>query len=82
MRNQQAWRRTALAVLLIGLDVITFIISSNSAFYVHAKSWTSRRRLDAREKTRDLWNHGFNNYMQNGIYESGLYLEKDFNHTP
>lgn len=63
---QSAWRRAALAVLLIGIDITSWSATSNSSAYVYARGWSSRRKLDAREKTRDLWNHGFNSYMQNG----------------
>ncbi|KAF8591445.1 glycoside hydrolase family 47 protein [Ramaria rubella] len=30
----------------------------------HVPRWTSQRKLTFREKTRDLWTHAFNNYMQ------------------
>ena len=66
MHWHKAWRQAALAVLLNGLEMSSWI-SSGPLFHAEAKGWSSRRKLDAREKTRELWNHGFNNYMQNGV---------------
>ncbi|KAH8118447.1 alpha-mannosidase [Phellopilus nigrolimitatus] len=66
MRWQRAWRQAALAIVLIGFDT-SWLPSSNTVIYAHAKSWPSRRKLDAREKTRDLWNHGFDSYMKHAF---------------
>ncbi|EJD01333.1 alpha-mannosidase [Fomitiporia mediterranea MF3/22] len=67
MHWHRAWRQAALTVLLTGLEISKWSTSTGPVLYAHAKSWSSRRLLDAREKTRDLWNHGFNNYMENAF---------------
>ncbi|KAL5530319.1 hypothetical protein ACEPAF_6576 [Sanghuangporus sanghuang] len=67
MHRHRAWRHAALSVLLIGLELSSWSTSSSLIFYAQAKGWSFRQKLDAREKTRELWNHGFNNYMQHAF---------------
>ncbi|KDQ64850.1 glycoside hydrolase family 47 protein [Jaapia argillacea MUCL 33604] len=58
------WPETLLAILLVSLEFSLW--SPTSTPTVVEAHWTDRRKLDAREKTRDLWYHGFNSYMRYG----------------
>ncbi|THH12390.1 hypothetical protein EW145_g47 [Phellinidium pouzarii] len=62
MRLQQAWRQAALAVVAVSIST-NVAVSLN----VTETGWSSHRKLNAREKTRDLWNHGFDSYMNNAF---------------
>uniref|UniRef100_A0A0W0FCH3 alpha-1,2-Mannosidase n=1 Tax=Moniliophthora roreri TaxID=221103 RepID=A0A0W0FCH3_MONRR len=50
-------------LLLTALQVFDWTRSTQALPPVSSFSWTSQRKLAAREKTRELWYHGFNNYM-------------------
>ncbi|KAI5124722.1 hypothetical protein M0805_005360 [Coniferiporia weirii] len=67
MRWQQAWQKPALAVVLVCLETSNWSIGPVAYAEGKASGWSSQRKLAAREKTRDLWNHGFNSYMNNAF---------------
>ncbi|OBZ71803.1 ER degradation-enhancing alpha-mannosidase-like protein 1 [Grifola frondosa] len=55
--------RSLLAVLIIGLEGHNLSYGPAKGL-VEASGWTTARKLSTREKARDLWYHGFNNYMK------------------
>ncbi|TDL29347.1 alpha-mannosidase [Rickenella mellea] len=57
------WRRAAIFLLYAGLEGPRWSSCDSAGGFAYAAGWSIRRKLDAREKTRDLWNHGFNHYM-------------------
>ncbi|KAK7049598.1 hypothetical protein VNI00_005629 [Paramarasmius palmivorus] len=50
-------------LLLIAIEVFDFTRGAQALPSVSSSTWTPQRKLAAREKTRELWYHGFNNYM-------------------
>jgi len=66
MRWHHAWRRAALAVLLTGIQLPSWCSSSRFQLFADGK-WTTRRKHDVREKTKDLFFHGFNAYMEHAF---------------
>lgn len=78
MRWFHVWQPAALAFLLVttGISQWISLSSLSSPPFAEAAGWTSRRKLAAREEARDLWNHGFNNYMEHGMeYSLGIILD-------
>ncbi|OCH93594.1 alpha-mannosidase [Obba rivulosa] len=63
MKWPNIWPRCLLSLLLVGLDIQLWS-SGRAPAVAEAAPWTESRKLDARERTRDLWYHGFNSYMQ------------------
>ncbi|KAJ3514072.1 hypothetical protein NLJ89_g2582 [Agrocybe chaxingu] len=55
----------AILLAINGFRCHWFATDASSALPASAE-WTPRRKLAAREKTRELWYHGFDNYMQFG----------------
>ncbi|CAA7259685.1 unnamed protein product [Cyclocybe aegerita] len=53
----------AIVLAINGFRCQWFATDASSALPASAE-WTPRRKLAAREKTRELWYHGFDNYMQ------------------
>ncbi|KII94783.1 glycoside hydrolase family 47 protein [Plicaturopsis crispa FD-325 SS-3] len=70
MKWQRHWPETLLAVLVVALDGPRWASSwgwdglASASSLVAGAGWSKQRKLDARERTRDLWNHGFDNYMR------------------
>ncbi|KAH8106187.1 alpha-mannosidase [Cristinia sonorae] len=59
------WPWSLLALLLVGLEAQQWSRHSIPAIAAGAPSkWTTRRKLDIREKTRSLWYHGYTSYMR------------------
>ncbi|KAJ7095302.1 alpha mannosidase-like protein [Mycena belliarum] len=59
------WLAESLVLLLLG-TLLGFKWVKNTNASPHTKrwdGWTTERKLAAREKTRELWYHGFTNYM-------------------
>ncbi|KAJ7904433.1 alpha mannosidase-like protein [Mycena olivaceomarginata] len=58
------WPQYLLALLVVALEGSKWVNKINaSPLKSSASGWTSQRKLAAREKTRDLWYHGFDRYM-------------------
>ncbi|KAF8639955.1 hypothetical protein AX17_001205 [Amanita inopinata Kibby_2008] len=64
MRFCEFWQEWMLiAALAISQGPWWYQTSVNAFSHDHTSSWTSQRKLAAREKTRELWYHGYDNYM-------------------
>ncbi|KZS97985.1 hypothetical protein SISNIDRAFT_405596 [Sistotremastrum niveocremeum HHB9708] len=63
MTFRRLWRRTFIPLLIIGLDISSWQQNVSGLPFVEAK-WTNARKQDALNRTRDLWYHGYNNYMR------------------
>ena len=76
MRLPRAWHRAASFIVLLGLDLSLWAGPSTSGggAFVQARPWILPRKRDLREQARDLWNHGFNNYMDYGELEQAVCL--------
>ncbi|KAJ7283733.1 alpha mannosidase-like protein [Mycena rebaudengoi] len=59
------WPESLLAVLVIALEGSRWANDTNASSPLTrpASGWTNQRKLTVREKTRELWYHGFDNYM-------------------
>jgi len=66
MRWPTYWPRVILSLLVIGLEHQEWT-HGHASVLVEGAQWTSARKLDAREKTRELWYHGFENYMSHAF---------------
>ncbi|KAJ7228743.1 alpha mannosidase-like protein [Mycena pura] len=62
MKWRQYWPHSLVATFLLALQVSKWVNDTNAA-QLKANGWTNERILAAREKTRELWYHGFDNYM-------------------
>ncbi|KZP32890.1 glycoside hydrolase family 47 protein [Athelia psychrophila] len=56
------WPENLLSVLLVSLEAAYW--GKSTTPLVQAIQWTTERKLQTRERTRDLWYHGFDHYMQ------------------
>ncbi|KAL6299103.1 alpha-mannosidase [Sparassis latifolia] len=65
MRWPTYWPRVVLLLLIIGLEGHRWSYN-HAAGLAEGAEWTTARKLDARERTRNLWYHGFDNYMRYG----------------
>ncbi|KAF9469122.1 alpha mannosidase-like protein [Collybia nuda] len=64
MKWGRYWPEYLLGVLLLFLQIPRYLWSTRaSAPTIKAVGWTAQRKITAREKTRQLWYHGFDNYM-------------------
>ncbi|KAF7301339.1 alpha-1,2-Mannosidase [Mycena indigotica] len=61
MKWRQYWPEYFVALLLLVLQGTRW--STTNAAAVRSAGWTPERKLAVRNKVRDLWYHGFNNYM-------------------
>ncbi|KAF8314870.1 alpha-mannosidase [Cantharellus anzutake] len=55
------WSISAFCLSLLTLSV------SGSVHESRSRGWTTERKLEARELTRSLWNHGFDSYMHHAF---------------
>ncbi|KAJ7276287.1 alpha mannosidase-like protein [Mycena haematopus] len=62
MKWRQYWPQSLFALLVVALEGSRWVNNINAS-PVKSPGWTTERKLAAREKTRNLWYHGFNNYM-------------------
>ncbi|KAJ6539265.1 alpha mannosidase-like protein [Mycena capillaripes] len=62
MNWRQYWLQSLFAILVVTLQGSKWVNDTN-ATPLKSHGWTNQRKLAAREKTRDLWYHGFNHYM-------------------
>ncbi|KAJ7179913.1 alpha mannosidase-like protein [Mycena crocata] len=62
MKWRQYWPESLILLLIITLEGSKWVNDTN-ATPLKNHGWSSERKLSAREKTRELWYHGFNNYM-------------------
>ncbi|KAF7352860.1 alpha-1,2-Mannosidase [Mycena venus] len=62
MRWRDYWPQSLFALLVVALEGSKWINNIN-ATPLKSPGWTNERKLAAREKTRELWYHGFNHYM-------------------
>ncbi|KAH9947270.1 alpha-mannosidase [Amylocystis lapponica] len=58
------WPTVVLSLLVIGLEAAKWDSRHTESLQ---EGWTTARKLAAREKTRALWYHGFDNYMQHAF---------------
>ncbi|GLB33724.1 putative glycosyl hydrolase 47 family protein [Lyophyllum shimeji] len=67
MRWGKFWPEYFLAVLVLAANGARWSVwhtnATNTPSPAKGTGWTTERKLAAREKTRELWYHGFNNYM-------------------
>ncbi|KAJ7667940.1 alpha mannosidase-like protein [Mycena polygramma] len=63
MNWRQYWPQSLFAVLVLILQGSKWINDTNASPLQGHPGWTTQRKLAAREKTRELWYHGFNHYM-------------------
>ncbi|KAJ6509896.1 alpha mannosidase-like protein [Mycena vitilis] len=63
MNWRQYWPQSLFAVLVLILQGSKWINDTNASPLHGHPGWTTQRKLAAREKTRELWYHGFNHYM-------------------
>ncbi|KAJ6614326.1 alpha mannosidase-like protein [Mycena sp. CBHHK59/15] len=64
MKWRQYWPESLLAILVIVLEGSKWAKNTNaSPLSSKSLGWTNERKLIAREKTRELWYHGFDSYM-------------------
>ncbi|KAI0786390.1 alpha-mannosidase [Abortiporus biennis] len=65
MKWPSYWPHTFLVLILVCLENAS---QSHSRGLVQGARthWTSQRKLDARDKTKDLWYHGYTSYMRFG----------------
>ncbi|KAL1668072.1 glycoside hydrolase family 47 protein [Schizophyllum commune] len=68
MQWYMVWSPTFLAILLF-LRGQFLVKTTRAAIHPspHSAAWTPDRMLAAREKTRELWYHGFDNYMEHAF---------------
>ncbi|KAF9534836.1 alpha mannosidase-like protein [Crepidotus variabilis] len=58
------WRESIFVAILLAANSVRWFLATEAASVQGSSSgWTPQRTLNAREKTRELWYHGFNNYM-------------------
>ncbi|TFK28812.1 alpha mannosidase-like protein [Coprinopsis marcescibilis] len=61
------WSRCLLAAIGLVLPKLPIFQTTDASSPLLNAGWTSQRKLAAREKTRDLWYHGFDNYMMHAF---------------
>ncbi|KAF8211194.1 alpha mannosidase-like protein [Mycena galopus ATCC 62051] len=61
MKLRQYWPQCLFALLVVALEGSKWV--NINATPLKSPGWTNERKLAAREKVRELWYHGFNNYM-------------------
>ncbi|RDB22490.1 ER degradation-enhancing alpha-mannosidase-like protein 1 [Hypsizygus marmoreus] len=57
------WPESILLALIAAIYGSQWFWDTNASTPVKGAGWTAQRKWAAREKTRELWYHGFNNYM-------------------
>ncbi|KAJ7781324.1 alpha mannosidase-like protein [Mycena metata] len=62
MKWRQRWPESLVALLLVALPG-SHCLSNASVSPLSSNGWTKERKVAVREKTRNLWYHGFDNYM-------------------
>ncbi|KAH6914987.1 alpha mannosidase-like protein [Coprinopsis sp. MPI-PUGE-AT-0042] len=68
MQWRYQWYRCLLGVAVgISLHKLPFFQATDASSPLVNPGWSAQRKLSAREKTRDLWYHGFDNYMNHGF---------------
>ncbi|KIY51587.1 alpha mannosidase-like protein [Fistulina hepatica ATCC 64428] len=63
MKWGRYWPESLLVLILLFLGNHNFGWNTQAAHPLTTTGWSTQRKLAARERTRDLWYHGFNNYM-------------------
>ncbi|KAF8913826.1 alpha mannosidase-like protein [Gymnopilus junonius] len=64
MQWARYWLECLLIVLVLAVNGFHWFHATDaSSPLVNASTWTTQRKLAAREKTRELWYHGFESYM-------------------
>ncbi|KAJ7744523.1 alpha mannosidase-like protein [Mycena maculata] len=62
MKWRQYWPESLVLLLVLAFQGSKWV-NNTTASPLKSHGWTTQRKLAAREKTRDLWYHGFDNYM-------------------
>ncbi|EAU84717.2 ER degradation-enhancing alpha-mannosidase-like 1 [Coprinopsis cinerea okayama7 len=63
MKWESYWSGCLIAVITVVLPRLPLFQTTDASDALVNPGWTAQRKLAAREKTRDLWYHGFDNYM-------------------
>ncbi|KAG6813486.1 hypothetical protein H0H92_010511 [Tricholoma furcatifolium] len=66
MRWGKYWHEYLLLVLVVAINGPRWFWYTNATSTPHAVTgagWTTQRKLETRERVRELWYHGFDNYM-------------------
>ncbi|KIJ70173.1 glycoside hydrolase family 47 protein [Hydnomerulius pinastri MD-312] len=63
MKWPKLWPGSLLTCLIVALECPGYLKSTAWASTAGGNVWTSHRKQAFRDATRDLWYHGFNNYM-------------------
>ncbi|KAA1466194.1 alpha-mannosidase [Dentipellis sp. KUC8613] len=60
------WPEIFLALLVVGLEAYRWkaVVQASESTRL---GWTSSRKLDTRDRVRDLWYHGYDNYMNHAF---------------
>ncbi|KAF8897458.1 alpha mannosidase-like protein [Infundibulicybe gibba] len=61
------WPESLIIILFIVLEGSKRFWDTNASSPLKGVGWTSQRKWAAREKTRELWYHGFDNYMEHAF---------------
>ncbi|TFK55771.1 alpha-mannosidase [Heliocybe sulcata] len=68
MKGWLSWPRTLVAVVLISLEASIWLPRNTPLVTaVPSHGWSASKRLDTREKVRELWYHGYDNYMKHAF---------------
>ncbi|KAF8974233.1 alpha mannosidase-like protein [Flammula alnicola] len=67
MKWGRYWPECVIAALILAINGVRWFHATDASSPLKSSSgWTPQRKLAAREKTRELWYHGFDNYMTFG----------------